>query len=395
MMMLIFTPRLLRAQVEISGTLDLSAGKGGKDSNFITNEVNNEYRNLHLSIYQLNFFAFAQVTDNFFVNARLQWDIWGTGSLNEPRITLAMIGWESGESEWILSIGRFVSPFGLYPRRILAADNLFAQAPLGYGYFINMSDERGYWPKAGDSGIYGPNDVGLTTVYFGGYNTGFLASWVIVPERLNIDLALVNAAPTSQKDYTNLSNRGGIVRLGFQPAIYWQQGISVGYGSFMQRAGVNSLYDDLEQYSQTVMATDLILAHSYFELSGEFIYAFWEVPMFSGTDFIKDETNNLIKFKLQNYSGYIDLKYEPSFFTGYYIALRYDMIGFLNSADLEKVSDKNFNPWDNQISRYCIAMGYKFARPVLLKLAYMNQKTANKSPEPEDHTITAILTISF
>ncbi len=173
---LIFLPLLSRAQVDFNGTLDLSVAKGGKESKFITNEINNEYRNLHMSIYQLNLFAFAQVTDDFFVNARIQWDIWGTGKLNAARITLAMIGWEPEESNWSLGIGRFVSPFGLYPRRILSADNLFTQAPLGYGYFINMSDERGYWPKAGDSGIYGPNDVGLTTVYFGGYSTGFLAS---------------------------------------------------------------------------------------------------------------------------------------------------------------------------------------------------------------------------
>jgi hypothetical protein len=383
------------AQVEFNGTMDLALSKGGKDSQFITNEINNEHRNLHMTIYQLNLFAFAQITDDFFVNARIQWDIWGSGKLNPAKITLAMIGWEPEESDWSLGIGRFVSPFGLYPRRILSADNLFTQAPLGYGYFINMSDERGYWPKAGDSGIYGPNDVGLTTVYFGGYNTGFMASWIIVPELFNIDFALTNAAMASQRDYTNLSNMGGIIRFGFQPVIYWQQGISVSYGSFMQRVPVNSLYKKFEQYTQGIIATDLILAHSYFELSGEFIYSVWNVPMFTGTDFIKDDNNELMKFNLQNYSAYADFKFEPPFFTGYYIAVRYDMLRFLESNDIIDVNSKDFNYWGNDVTRYSVAMGYKFRRQILLKVAYMTQKTKNIDPIPDDDTIMTILTVSF
>lgn len=393
---LIFLPVLLMAQVEINGTLDLSVSQGGKESRFITNELANEFQNLHMSIYQLNLFVFAQVTDDFFVNVRLQWDTWGTGKLNrEPRLSLAVISWEPEESSIGLSIGRFISPFGLYPRRSLSADNLFAHAPLGYGYFINISDQRGYWPKAGDSGIYGPDDVGLTTVYFGGYNTGFMLNWVIVPNLFSIDAAITNAAIASQSDYTNLANMGGIIRLGFQPIIYWQQGISLSHGSFMQRDGININYDELEQYSQTVLGTDLILAHSYFELSGEFLYSMWQVPMFIGTGFIEEEPLKLQKMKLENYSAYLDFKIEPPFITGAYIAFRYDMLNFLNSDDLKDINSKNFNPWDNDVTRYSVAVGYKFARPVLLKIAYMDQTTANLDPDPEDYVYRAILTVSF
>ena len=389
-------PLLLIAQVEFNGTLDLEVSKGGKDSKFITNEIANDYQNPHLAINQLNLFAFAQVTDDFFVNVRLQWDTWGSGKLNrEPRISLAVLSWEPEESSIGLSVGRFISPFGLYPRRILAADNLFTHAPLGYGYFINISDQRGFWPKVGDSGIYGPNDVGLTTVYFGGYSTGLMLNWIIVPQLFNIDMAITNAAIASQADYTNLANVGGIIRLGFQPLIYWQQGISLSYGSFMQRDGININYDDLEQYTQTVIATDIILAHSYFELSGEFIYSLWYVPMFIGTGFIEEEPRNLQNMNLENYSAYLDFKIEPPFLTGAYIAFRYDILRFQDSGDIADINSKNFNPWDNDVTRYSIAVGYKFARPVLLKLAYMDQKTENLDPDPEDYVYHAILTVSF
>ena len=45
--------------------------------------------------------------------------------------------------------------------------------------------------------------------------------------------------------------------------------------------------------------------------------------------------------------------------------------------------------------RYSVAMGYKFARQILLKVAYMTQTTKNIDPDPEDDTVIAILTISF
>jgi hypothetical protein len=383
------------AQVEFNGTVDFEVVNGGEDSNFITNEIANEFRKPHLAINQLNLFAFSQINEDFFVNVRIQLDTWGTGKLNAPRITLATLGWEPEESSLSFSLGRYISPFGLYPRRILAADNLFTNAPLGYGYFINISDQRGYWPKAGDSGIYGPNDVGITTVYFGGYNTGFLLSWLVVPDFFNIDLALTNAAVSSQADYTNLSNIGGIVRFGFQPFIYWQQGFSLSYGSFIQRDGINVLYDDLEQYTQAVAATDIILAHSYFELSGEFIYSIWNVPMFAGSDFIKDAPGVLSKFDLHNYAAYADFKIEPPFLTGFYMAARYDILNFLDSDDLKEVDSKNFNPWDNDVTRYSVAVGYKFARAILLKIAYMDQKTENVRDDPNDYSYRAVLTASF
>ena len=114
------------------------------------------------------------------------------------------------------------------------------------------SETRGFWPKAGDSGIYLADDVGLTTVYFGGYNTGAMLSWILVPELLNLDLAVTNAAVSSQADHTNLFNGGGILHLGFQPVIYWQQGISASFGTFMQRADINSNHEGLEKFNQIV-----------------------------------------------------------------------------------------------------------------------------------------------
>ncbi|MEJ2545777.1 MAG: hypothetical protein P8Y99_17070, partial [Calditrichaceae bacterium] len=59
------------------------------------------------------------------------------------------------------------------------------------------------------------------------------------------------------------------------------------------------------------------------------------------------------------------------------------------------LNSNNFNPWDNDVTRYSVAVGYKFARSILLKIAYMDQKTENVVTDPEDYTIRSILTVSF
>jgi len=55
----------------------------------------------------------------------------------------------------------------------------------------------------------------------------------------------------------------------------------------------------------------------------------------------------------------------------------------------------DYNPWDNDVTRYQVAFGYKFAEPVLLKLTYMDQKTENVEKDPDDYVYRAILTVSF
>jgi len=163
----------------------------------------------------------------------------------------------------------------------------------------------------------------------------------------------------------------------------------------MQQDSIYSYYDDLTSFTQAVIGTDLILAYSYFELSGEFFYSLWNVPHYDGTDFVRDYYGRAREFSLSNYTAYLDLKYELPFISGSYVAVRYDILRFLDAKDLNDINGVNYNPWDNNVTRYSLAFGYKFAEPVLLKLSYMDQKTENLDKDPEDYVYRAILTIAF
>jgi hypothetical protein len=383
------------AQLVWSGSVDFEVAQGGKDSHFVSNELATDYRNAHLSISQFNIFTQAQIDDQFSFNARLQWDTWGTGLLGKMRLSLAYLNWADENTPLSLSVGRFIMPFGLYPRRQLAADNLFAQAPLVYGYFINISEIHGFWPMAGNTGIYGNDDVGVNTIYLGGYSTGGMLNLNLIPDRINWEVALTNAAAASPAEYTNLSNYGLISRLGFQPLIFWQQGISAGYGSFIQKHISNQSWGKLERFRQLVLGTDLVVGYSYFELSGEFVYSIWNVPAYTQMQYVVETPWTLAEFKLKNYGAYLDLKYEPSFLTGCYLAVRYDILQFEKYTHPTATTEITLNPWDHDVYRYGVALGYKLSRQVLLKLCYMDQEIKNIYPQPEDYAFRAMLTATF
>lgn len=391
------------AQIELNGSIDFEFSRGGKDSRFITNGIASEFREPHFSINQLNLFAFAAISDEIFFDARLQFDTWGSGRLNNLRVTLANVSWIPEDKPVSLSVGRFISPFGLYPKRQLASDNLFVTPPLAYSYFVNVSERLGMNIGAGNTGTYtvdNSSDVGLTTVYFGGYNTGGLFNWTIVEQTLNLELAAINAAVASPVDYTNLANAAGIARLSFQPWAFWRQGISASHGSFMQSDPLNTDFEKLERFRQTVVATDLVLGYSYFELSGEFMFSRWNVPCWlPGVGFYTDPDGDLTEFDMENYTGYADLKFEPPFLTGSYVAVRYDIMRFqkFDSVGGEK------KPWDHDVDAYAVALGYKLTRNVLFKVVYADQETDNKIPllpggmnyDPDDYSIRSILSVSF
>lgn len=386
---------LLFAQVELNGSVDLEVSYGGETSSFVKNEIVNEFRKPHLGINQFNLFLFADIGSDFFFNGRLQWDTWGSGKLNPVRLSLAFLSWEPQTIPLNVSVGRFINPFGLYPRRQLASENAFVNGPLAYNYFVNISDTRGFWPLAGETGAYGADDVGLTTIYFGGYATGAMADWIISENKLNITLGVTNSALASQRNYTNLQNAAIIGRLGFAPFIFWQHGISFSYGSFINKDPVNSAFDRLERFRQMILGTDWVIAYTYFELSGEFIYAQWDVPGSTASGFKTDFAGELAEFSLTNYSYYVDLKYEPSFLTGTYLAARYEAMVFEEYDHPAAQSQIALNPWDNNLMRYSFALGYKISHNVLLKAVFSDQKYEDSAIDSDEFTVRSILTFTF
>lgn len=366
------------AQIVLNGAVDFELSAGGEDSRFITNGISRNFKNLNASVTSLNGFIFASISEHFFFESRIQLDTWGNGTLNSPRIALASITWDNPDKSYILKAGRFVSPFGFYSKRQLSTDRVFVQEPLGYSYFTNISDKRGYWPQAGNTlnEEYDEGDVGLSTLYFGGYVTGVGASWEINPEKLMLDIALTNGSPITIKDRSTLPNLGILGRLFYRPFIYWEQGISASIGHFLQGDSFNEPIrktENFQNFYHILLGSDTKLAFTYFEIVGEIIYSKWNTPGFISNTFDREGISNngdLKEYKLSNISGNIDFKYEPPTLTGSYLALRAEYLHFMEAKDPE--TNTNFN-WDDDVSRITAVIGYKLSPSLLLKVSLSDQ----------------------
>ncbi|MEP1141718.1 MAG: hypothetical protein ABJH44_15980, partial [Balneola sp.] len=194
LLFLFIAPQYGFSQIQLNSSVDFEISAGGEDSRFITNQISSKYKQANLAVTQLNVFAFAPITDQLFFESRIQLDTWGNGDLNPPRISLASLIWDNPENDYVIRFGRFISPFGFYPKRQLSTDRVFVNHPLGYSYFTNISDIRGFWPQAGNNtnAEYQVGDVGLPSLYFAGYVTGIGTSWDLVSNKVSLDVAITN-----------------------------------------------------------------------------------------------------------------------------------------------------------------------------------------------------------
>lgn len=366
------------AQVEINGTIDFEISSGGTDSKFITNGINEDFKYLHLSIPQINLLLFSPINDQFFVEARLQSDTWGTGQLSTPRFTLANLTWSHPDKDYSISIGRFISPVGVYSKKALSIDRTFVDLPLNYSYFTNISDERGFWPSAGDNANYTTGDVGLSTIYLGGYTTGILFDWMLIENKLRLETSLSMVAPASDQNYTNIANGALLTHLTFNPNISWELGLSASHGSYMQLTPVNRIHrpnNPLEQYRQSLIGLDIRYSLGFWELQAEAIYAYWTSPCYTNGQF-NLYGNKLAEYRSTNLGTNIDVRFEPPAISGSYLAFRADHLNFLTA---ETDSSSLSSDWDTDTSRLTAVVGYKLARNVEAKIIVSEQTPFDQS----------------
>lgn len=376
LLVLVLNPEKGFSQLQINGLVDFEITQAGDNSRFITNSVPSKFSDFNLAVTQINAFLFAPITDEFFFESRIQLDTWGSGNLNAPRIALASLTWDNPDNSYIIKFGRFVSPFGFYPKRQLSTDRVFITAPLGYSYFTNISDTRGYWPQAGQNTDeeYQVGDVGLPTIYFGGYTTGIGTSWEITPDKVFLDAAITNGTPITIVERSTAPNLAATARLQINPSIFWNQGFSASFGNFMQKDdGVQqAVLDDnnFQKFTQLLLGTDTKISFTYFEFIAEAIYSNWNVPRNNSSSFEINNDGSLINYQVSNLSGNIDIKYEPPSFSGGFLAFRAEHLLFL---DAENPQTGNSFSWDEDVSRLTGVVGYKISRNILAKASFSEQ----------------------
>ncbi|NUQ80289.1 MAG: hypothetical protein HUU10_01645 [Bacteroidetes bacterium] len=375
------------SQVQWSGLLDAGFSMGEVDSKTITNGIGNRYPNF--SIMNLHLFFGSQVTDRWSVSGKFLYAPGWYGEESWPRLAFASLNYDSEDETWGVSAGRLLTPFGLYPKRQHSTESISFTPPLAYGFFINMSRLRGFWPKTGDTGSYGSEDVGLTPATFLGYQTGFKAYFVY--EDFFESEVMVSNEPVSTGG--NLKANGSLSvtgRLALRPAIWAVFGFSGSYGSFMTKDAVNSVLTDIEENKQLTIGVDGVLAYSYFELSGEYLWSRWTAPMFKDGVFVPNGNGiGFRSFSLTNHGAYADLKFDIPQIPGLFLAGRFDRIWF----DPVVFPDGKEKQWDIDTDRLTAVVGYTIDQGVLIKLVGFKQ--TNEGTDPKDDGAAAIMSFSF
>ncbi len=365
-------------QIAFNANLDMELSKGGDLSHYYYNEIHNSITDWHFDLSQANLMASFIFSEQWKINGRLLMKRRLGLEFEQLRIPQLNIQWFPKEKNYSLTLGRFINPFGSFNEKQLSTQRTFISIPLAYSYYHNVSQEVGLMLTGGR--FYkiqhsGSVDWGTTNQYYGGYVTGLQFNWWSdAPKPTSLKVALTNGASNIQQILSSPLSLGLVSRLQIQPSYFWKQGFSLSFGSFMESAEINKSISELNQYYQLLIGTDYSLGSGFFSFSGELTAAFYKVPVFDPETMVFLGDADPISQRLSSFSTYFDVKYEPPFFSGSFLAYRIDALIF-GRADIDGLDNDN---WDNSVLRHSIGLGYKVLPFLLLRTMISTQSVQNK-----------------
>jgi hypothetical protein len=377
----------VNAQVQIGGLADFEIRKGGSDSSPYVNQTPNE----NWSVYSpyLRLFISGDISEKWFVSAALQADHYHGNHLSAPFFSVMNINYMPIDgSNFTVTAGRFVTPYGAYSNRVLSSENPFVHLPLTHASGLPISKTRGTLYDGVD---YSDNITGLTMVYQRMYTQG-----IMIKNRLGesgllrYNLAATLAPASSHFDYGEHSKPAFTGRVVFQPVVWGSLGLSLSQGPYMKRDEVNaSLTDDeLEDFTQTLFGTDLKLSYHYFTFLASYNWSKWEAPYLDslGTSpsyLWEDEV------RVQHISS--ELIADFPFLPGAYAGIRVER---LISGDLKRGrSSYQYEKWTYDRNRIEFTTGLKLERNVILKASYLY--STNSGAELDDNVFVLQLSAGF
>lgn len=316
---------------KFNALVDIEVSKAGEKSHYYYNEIDQNNLDFRFGVSQLNLMSQLSIDSNWSLNMRLLLERDKGQKLNNFSTPQLNVQWLSNNRKVGVSAGFFTNPFGSFNEDQLSTQRTFVGLPLAYAYYTNISSKIGYSPDMGDIvkvPIDGEVQWGSSSLYYGGYTAGAMFSWNIKPAKVNWKLAIVNGASNTIERFTKPTNWGIISRLKLQPKYFWEQGISISHGSFMQDSEVSGQLDRMGKYSQTLIGTDFKLGSGFFEFSGEIIGAFYQAPNFNSETMAFETEGYDDPINVHSFSTYLDIKYELSMLQGSYMAYRIDHLGF-------------------------------------------------------------------
>lgn len=378
----------VQGQITFGGLADFELRKAGSDSSPYVNQTPSE----NWSVYSpyLRLFVNGDISEKWFISAALQADHYEGTHLSKLFFSVMNINYLLKEnSNFMITAGRFVTPYGPYSTRILSSDNAFVHLPLSHASGLPISKRYGTLYSDVD---YGSDVTGLTMIYQRMYTQGIMVqNRVGDAEWLQYQLAATLSAASSYFEYGEHPLPAVTGRILFKPFIWGSLGFSFSYGPFMERDEVNlSISDDkLQEYNQTLVGADLELSYHYLSFLATYNWSKWEAPYL---DSLNTPPTLLWNDEVQVHHLSTELIADFPFLPGAYAGIRIEQ---LISGDLKSSNRPSYgsDTWTYDRSRIEFTTGYKLHRNVILKASYLY--STNTGRELNDDVFALQLSAGF
>jgi hypothetical protein len=378
----------IQAQVVIGGLADFEIRKGGSDSSPYVNQT----PNANWSVYTpyLRLFIQGDLSEKWFISAALQADHYEGTKLSPVFFSLMNINYLPFQSSnFTVSAGRIVIPYGAYSKRVLSSENPFVHLPLTHAAGLPISKTHGTLYNNVD---YGEDVNGLTMIYQRMYTQG-----VMVKDRLGenewlqYELAATLASASSFFEYGEHSKPAFTGRVVLHPVVWGSVGFSLSSGPFLKKDVANGVLsdEDLSKYTQTLIGTDLQLSYHYLTFLASYNWSEWKTPYFNPEttprDYLWDD-----RVEVQHIST--ELIADFAFFPGAYAGIRLER---LLPGDISSYSDitNPVRPWSYDRDRVELVTGIKLQRNVIFKASYLF--ATDNGPNLKDDVFTLQISAGF
>lgn len=392
----------VQAQIRWWGIYDFRLEKGGEDSNPWQNHLPNEH--LQLSAHQFHLFADADLSDGVGVHAMVANNPARSFDLKQIEIQLAYVSFDNLIGNALsVSVGKILTPFGAFPKRQLAPDNPLIGRPLFFDYALKISPVTGYLDSTGVANAAGQYGGRLTSIYPGAYYVGVEAAGSFFDDVLSYDVALMNAPLSAvNADYNMQEDVSFHGRLGLRPGIWGSIGVSYASGPFMQSSWYNQSfarqYGPLTKFKQSSYGVDVLVSYLFYELNAEYILNRFDSPYITllGGGAYGNWWANRTSGGFESDEFLVDLKVEAPFYPGLFLAARFDKMSFAAAESLKNQPSlySSGTPWDHDVTRYAVSLGYTPVHGVLIKLGY-ESTSVDVHPKPNLDVMACNLVVTF
>lgn len=352
------------AQVFIGGEADFEIRQGQYDSAPFINQTPNNKLNIYTPNIRL--FGIGAISDRWFVELALQSDFYEGETLSAPFFSMANLNWlPINDSDFMVTAGRFITPYGTQEDRLLSSENPFVHLPLYSAFNLGIDKFTGVFSDGIDYDMEGRR--GQSMVYQRGYTQGLMVSNRTKNETLSYRLA-ATLAPVSGFAETGVHDIPSFIgRMVYRPLIWAEIGLSFSHGPYMKRNLLNEdlSNSELRSFRQTIAGADLNISYLYYSLGFEVHYSRWGSPDYEYEDVLFRDPEPEVW-----YYGAEFISRTPFILPGSYLGVRGEL---LRPEKLRQ--DGEYFVFGQEVDRAEFLFGYQVTRSLKTKFSYQVNTT--------------------